>query len=121
MLSFAPFIIGESTGDFNSCVYAQTHKRRKGAQNPEYILAPDAEKVLPYADIVRAITLAPEMPGGYECIRALKRQTDIAVSMGHSMGPRRSVVCFCFDSCGKCKDDYTIFFPICKVPTGRTL
>ena len=57
---------------------------RKGAQNPEYILAPDAEKVLPYADIVRAITLAPEMPGGYECIRALKRQTDIAVSMGHS-------------------------------------
>ena len=57
---------------------------RKGAQNPEYILPPEAEKVLPYADIVRAITLAPEMPGGYGCIRALKQQTGIAISMGHS-------------------------------------
>ena len=57
---------------------------RKGAQNPAYILPPDAEKVLPYADVVRLITLAPEMPGGYECIRTLKQQTDIAISMGHS-------------------------------------
>ena len=57
---------------------------RKGAQNPEYILPPDAEKVLPYADIVKLITLAPEMPGGDACIRALKQQTDIAISMGHS-------------------------------------
>ncbi|MBR0407920.1 MAG: N-acetylglucosamine-6-phosphate deacetylase [Clostridia bacterium] len=57
---------------------------RKGAQNEEYILPPDADRVLPFADIVRLITLAPEMPGGYECIRALKQQTDIAISMGHS-------------------------------------
>ena len=57
---------------------------RKGAQNPEFILPPDADKVLPYADIVKLITLAPEMPGGYECIRALKQQTGIAISMGHS-------------------------------------
>ncbi len=57
---------------------------RKGAQNPEYILPPDADKVLPYADIVKLITLAPEMPGGYDCIRALKQQSDIAISMGHS-------------------------------------
>ena len=57
---------------------------RKGAQNPEYILPPDADKVLPYADIVKLITLAPEMPGGYDCIRTLKQQSDIAISMGHS-------------------------------------
>lgn len=57
---------------------------RKGAQNPEFILRPDADKLLPYADIVRLITLAPEMPGGYECIRALKHRSDIAISMGHS-------------------------------------
>ncbi len=57
---------------------------RKGAQNPEYILPPDADKVLPFADIVKLITLAPEMPGGYDCIRTLKQQSDIAISMGHS-------------------------------------
>ena len=57
---------------------------RKGAQNPDYILPPDAKRVLPYADVVRLITLAPEMPGGYECIRALRQQSDIAISMGHS-------------------------------------
>ena len=57
---------------------------RKGAQNPDFILPPDAKRVLPFADIVRLITLAPEMPGGYDSIRALKQQSEIAVSMGHS-------------------------------------
>lgn len=56
----------------------------KGAQNPAYILEPDAEKILPFADIIKVITLAPEMPGGDECIRKLKRETNIALSMGHS-------------------------------------
>ena len=57
---------------------------RKGAQNPDYILAPDAARILPLADIIRVVTLAPEMPGGEACIRALREKTDIAVSMGHS-------------------------------------
>ena len=57
---------------------------RKGAQNPDFILPPDAKRVLPFADIVRLITLAPEMAGGYDCIRQLKQQSEIAISMGHS-------------------------------------
>ena len=57
---------------------------RKGAQNPDFILPPDAKRVLPLADIVRLITLAPEMAGGYDCIRQLKQQSEIAISMGHS-------------------------------------
>ena len=56
----------------------------KGAQNEDYILEPDAGKVLPFADIIKVITLAPEMPGALECIRTLKQKTDIRLSMGHS-------------------------------------
>ncbi len=56
----------------------------KGAQNEDYILAPDAEKILPYADVIKVLTLAPEMPGASDCIRTLKQETHIALSMGHS-------------------------------------
>lgn len=56
----------------------------KGAQNADYILDPDAERILPYADVIRILTLAPEMPGGFECIRTLKQNTGIALSMGHT-------------------------------------
>ena len=57
---------------------------KKGAQNGEYILPPDAEKLLPVSDIVRAVTFATEMPGGAEFIRVLWEKTDIALSMGHT-------------------------------------
>lgn len=58
--------------------------KRKGAQAGEHILPPDAEKILPYADVIRILTLAPEMPGGEECIRILKEKTDIVLSVGHT-------------------------------------
>lgn len=58
--------------------------KRKGAQAGEHILPPDAEKILPYADVIRILTLAPEMPGGEECIRVLKEKTDIVLSVGHT-------------------------------------
>lgn len=57
---------------------------KKGAQAGEYVLAPDAEKVLPYADIIQVITFAPEMPGGDAFIRTLKEKTDIRLSIGHT-------------------------------------
>ena len=56
----------------------------KGAQNPAYILEPDAKRILPYADVIRVLTLAPEVPGATECIRTLSEKTRIAVSIGHS-------------------------------------
>ena len=56
----------------------------KGAQNEAFILAPDAGKILPFADVIKVLTLAPEMPGAVECIRILKQKTGIALSMGHS-------------------------------------
>ena len=57
---------------------------KKGAQPGEYVLAPDAGKVLPYADIIKVATFAPEMPGGEEFIRVLREKTDIALSIGHT-------------------------------------
>ena len=56
--------------------------RRKGAQAEEAILAPDAEKMLPFTDLIRLITVAPEMPGALDCIRTLSRR--MAVSVGHT-------------------------------------
>ena len=56
----------------------------KGAQNPAYILAPDAERVLPFADIIRVLTLAPEMPGAGSFIETIRQKTTIALSMGHT-------------------------------------
>ncbi len=57
---------------------------KKGAQNPDYILAPDAQKVLPFQDVIKVITFAPEMPGGMEFTRTLRQESNIALSIGHT-------------------------------------
>ncbi len=57
---------------------------RKGAQAEENILPPDAEKILPWKDVIRMITYAPEMPGGIEFTRTLRANSDIVLSIGHT-------------------------------------
>ncbi|MGN0778045.1 MAG: N-acetylglucosamine-6-phosphate deacetylase, partial [Aristaeellaceae bacterium] len=57
---------------------------RKGAQAASAILPPDAQRVLPFRDIIRIITYAPEMPGGLEFTHALRQQSDIRLSIGHT-------------------------------------
>lgn len=58
---------------------------KKGAQNPEYILKPDAEFVKEYADIIKIITLAPETDTeDFAAIREICKATDVVVSMGHT-------------------------------------
>ncbi|MBQ9263255.1 MAG: N-acetylglucosamine-6-phosphate deacetylase [Clostridia bacterium] len=57
---------------------------KKGAQAESAILAPTAEKVLPFADVIQVITFAPEMPGGDDFIRTMKEKTRIALSIGHT-------------------------------------
>lgn len=58
---------------------------KKGAQDPAYILKPDAEFVKEYADIIRIITLAPETDTDDQAqIRKICRDTDVVVSMGHT-------------------------------------
>lgn len=58
---------------------------KKGAQDPKYILKPDAAFVKEYADIIRIITLAPETDTeDFAAIREMCRDTDVVVSMGHT-------------------------------------
>ena len=58
---------------------------KKGAQNPEYILKPDAAFVKEYADIIKVISLAPETDTeDFAAIREITRDTDVVISMGHT-------------------------------------
>ncbi len=58
---------------------------KKGAQDPKYILKPDAKFVKEYQDIIKVITLAPETDeNDFSAIREICRDTDVVVSMGHT-------------------------------------
>ncbi len=57
---------------------------KKGAQAGECILPPDADKALPYRDIIKLLTFAPEMPGGMAFARTIRRGSDIRLSVGHT-------------------------------------
>lgn len=58
---------------------------RKGAHPPACIRPVDVEEVRAWADpaVTRVVTLAPELPGALDAVRAL-RQAGILVSAGHS-------------------------------------
>jgi N-acetylglucosamine-6-phosphate deacetylase len=61
-------------------------RARRGAQSGEFIRDPDcesADQLLEFADVIKRVTLAPELPGALELIDRL-RERNIAVSGGHS-------------------------------------
>jgi len=61
-------------------------RARCGAQRVEFMRDPDresAEQLLEFADVIKRVTLAPELPGALELIDKL-RERNIAVSGGHS-------------------------------------
>jgi N-acetylglucosamine-6-phosphate deacetylase len=56
-----------------------------GAQDTKHIQAPSLELIDKYSDIVRMITLAPEVAGGIEFVKNLnKKYPQIVLSIGHS-------------------------------------
>ncbi|MBR3870753.1 MAG: N-acetylglucosamine-6-phosphate deacetylase [Clostridia bacterium] len=57
---------------------------KKGAQAEEHILKPDADFVKKHADIIKLFTVAPEVDGATECIKQVKADTDVLISMGHT-------------------------------------
>lgn len=56
---------------------------RKGAQDGGSIQRPDIEKVRPWADVIKLMTVAPEVDGALRFISAA-RKLGIRVSMGHT-------------------------------------
>lgn len=57
---------------------------KKGAQAEENILVPDADFIIENSDVIRLVTLAPEMDPEHKCIKKLAAESDVLVSMGHT-------------------------------------
>ena len=58
--------------------------KKKGAQEEANILKPDAEFVIKNADVIKYISLAPEMDENYKAIRKIVSETKTVVSIGHT-------------------------------------
>ncbi|MDN5352685.1 MAG: N-acetylglucosamine-6-phosphate deacetylase [Clostridiales bacterium] len=56
----------------------------KGAQNPEFIIPPTVEFIKDYFDVIKIITLAPEIEGADAFAHAMKAHPEITLSIGHS-------------------------------------
>lgn len=59
------------------------NKQYKGAQNADYIQKPQLEIIKNYFNIIKLITLAPEIEGSEKLIKKLKK-SGIIISAGHS-------------------------------------
>ena len=57
---------------------------KKGAQAEEHIKKPDAEFIKKHSDILKLFTVAPEVCGALDCIKSVKTETDVVISMGHT-------------------------------------
>ncbi len=61
------------------------NEKKHGAQNPAFIQKPSFELIKPYMDVVKMITIAPEVEGGEAFIKDLKEHyPHIMLSIGHS-------------------------------------
>ncbi|EPR10347.1 N-acetylglucosamine-6-phosphate deacetylase [Ruminiclostridium papyrosolvens] len=60
------------------------NRKYKGAQADEFIIEPDFSFIEKYVDIIKVMTLAPEMDENYKFIKEVKEKTKIILSMGHS-------------------------------------
>ena len=58
---------------------------KHGAQNSKYIQKPNMERIAPFMDVVKMITLSPEVQGGKEFITTMKKNyPEVLLSIGHS-------------------------------------
>lgn len=60
------------------------NEKYKGAQRSDYILKPSYDFIKQYKDIIKIITMAPEKDENFNFIKAVKKNTDIVLSIGHS-------------------------------------
>lgn len=59
------------------------NSKYKGAQMEEYILEPDINLIEDYIDIIKIVTVAPEVSGAEDFIKKMKAK-GVVVSVGHS-------------------------------------
>ena len=58
---------------------------KHGAQNPEYIQTPNMELISPFMDVIKMITLAPEVAGAKAFMEEIKKEyPSVLLSIGHS-------------------------------------
>ncbi|MEG1312082.1 MAG: N-acetylglucosamine-6-phosphate deacetylase [Romboutsia sp.] len=60
------------------------NSKYKGAQNDEFIINPSYEFIEKYKNLIKVITYAPENDNNYEFTKEIVKNTDIALSIGHS-------------------------------------
>ncbi len=60
------------------------NKQYKGAQKEDYILRPQFDYIKDYLDIIRIITLAPEVEGSSGFIKEIKEKSSAVLSIGHT-------------------------------------
>jgi N-acetylglucosamine-6-phosphate deacetylase len=57
---------------------------KRGAHREDYLQKPNAALVKEYADVIRLVTIAPEIEGGLSFIRQVTEETDVICSIGHT-------------------------------------
>ena len=57
---------------------------KKGAQNSKYIIPPNFELIKDDLDIIKIITIAPEVDGAFEFIDKMKLYPDVKLAIGHT-------------------------------------
>ena len=57
---------------------------KKGGMAEEHILKPDADFVFKHKDIIKLITISPEVDGALDFIEKVKQNTDVILSIGHT-------------------------------------
>jgi N-acetylglucosamine-6-phosphate deacetylase len=67
------------------------NKQYKGAQAEAHILKPDFKLIADYLDLIKVTTVAPEVAGAEELIRAL-HESGIVIAAGHSGAECRQVL-----------------------------
>ncbi|WP_203636909.1 N-acetylglucosamine-6-phosphate deacetylase, partial [Thermobrachium celere] len=59
-------------------------KKYKGAQDEKYIIPPSYDFIKDYLDVIKIITMAPEVDEEFKFIDYLSKNKDIVLSMGHT-------------------------------------
>ena len=60
------------------------NKKYKGAQAEDFIIEPSFSFIEKYVDIIKVVTLAPEIDEDFKFIKEVINKTNIILSMGHS-------------------------------------